>query len=102
VKQFFLIFFKTVKVKEKNCFQCEICASVLRLLVKNIFLSAFDVINYIICDIRSISFIAIFRPGKYADSYVRVKCELLTSYSTDGSRAAFNSLRKTSSMCLQY
>jgi hypothetical protein len=43
-------------------------------------LSGFDVIHYIIFGIRSISFIVIFRPGKYVDSYVQVKCELPASY----------------------
>jgi len=47
---------------------------------KNIFLSGFDVIHYIIYDIRSISFIVIFRLGKYVASYVRVKYGLLASY----------------------
>jgi hypothetical protein len=47
---------------------------------KNIFLSGFDVIHYIIYDIRSICLIVILRLGKYVASYVLVKYGLLASY----------------------
>jgi len=47
---------------------------------KNIFLSGFDAIHYIIYAIRSISFIVIFRLGKYVASYVLVKYRLPANY----------------------
>ena len=47
---------------------------------KNILLSGFDVIHYIIYDIRSICLIVILRLGKYVASYVLVKYKLLASY----------------------